>query len=333
MTIESAPGRIRRLGLRDRLLQILIGYGSLLVLVVLVIVFAASSPAGTFLSLANFRNIAAQSAPVGLVALAETITLIAGEFDLSVGYVCSLSGILFFGFMVNQHMAFAPALGLTLLAAAALGVVSGAIVSKLGINAFIGTLGVGIVAVGFNYAYGGGATVAGDVPNIVSQLGLGISAGLSNVSWVWLALAAGLWLFTEQTPYGIHLRAVGGNKDAARLAGVRVSRLKWLAFAASAVLAALGGCLLAMQLGSGEPTAGDGYLLDAFAASFLGTGFYRPGEFTVPGTIVGVLILQVGYNGLAVLGQPTSARYLFEGAILIFSLGIGAGARRVKIGR
>ena len=115
------------------------------------------------------------------MALAETLTMVVGEFDLSVGYVSSLAGVMFIGFMVNRRMGFLEALLLTLVVAAGFGLCNGIIVAKLGVNALIGTLGVGIAAVGVNYLYGGGATMAGTLPNVVTQLGIG-SAGLS--SWL-----------------------------------------------------------------------------------------------------------------------------------------------------
>jgi ribose transport system permease protein len=328
---EQPPSRTVPRSVSDWVLQILTGYSSALMLVVLLVVFA-SMTFSDFATAENFRNIFAQAAPGAMVALAETLTMVVGEFDLSVGYVSSLAGVMFIGFMVNQHMGFLEALLLTLVVAAGFGLLNGVIVVKLGVNAFIGTLGVGIAAVGVNYLYGGGATMAGTLPNVVTQLGIG-SAGLSYVAWVWLGVAVALWLYSEQTRPGIHSRAIGGNQNASRLAGLRVSRLKLAAFIMAAVLAASGGILLATQLGSGEPTAGDGYLLDAFAAAFLGTGFYRAGEFSVPGTVLGALVLEVGFNGLAILGYPTAARYLFEGGILVLALGIGAVARRWRMGR
>jgi|SRR5579859_233706 len=316
----------------DRAFKLVLSWGSGIVLVALVGAFVIAAPT-TFATPDNARNILSQAAPGALVAFGETIALIVGEFDISVGYVASLCGVLFTGFMVNQHFGFTEAVLLTLAVAGSLGLISGLVVTRLGVNALVGTLGVGIMALGLNYLYGGGATIAGPTPNIVSQIGYGRSFGIPNVVLIWLALAVVLWLFSEGTVTGIHSRAVGGNQQSARLASIKVRQLKTLAFVMSALLAACGGMLISAQLGSGEPTAGDGYLLDAFAAGFLGSGFYRAGEFSIPGTVVGVLILQVGYTGLAVLGQPTALRYLFEGLILIFALALSSVVRRMRASR
>ena len=316
----------------DRAFKLVLSWGSGIVLLALLAIFVVAAPT-TFATPDNFKNILAQSAPGALVAFGETLTLIIGEFDISVGYVASLSGVLFTGFMVNQHQPVGEAVVLTLAVAATLGLLSGFIVTRLGVNALVATLGVGIIALGLNYLYGGGGTIAGQTPAIVSQIGFGRSFGIPNTVFIWLVLAVVLWLFSEGTVTGIHSRAVGGNQQSARLASIHVRRLKTLAFVLSALLAASGGMLLSAQLGSGEPTAGDGYLLDAFAAGFLGSGFYRAGEFSIPGTVMGVLILQVGYTGLAVVGQPTALRYLFEGGILIFALALSSVVRRVRTGR
>ncbi len=327
----TAVGRTDANPWKERLFEVLGSWGNGIVLLALLAFFVAAAP-GTFGTLDNFRNILSQAAPGALVAFGLTTVLIVGEFDISVGYVASLAGVLFFGLMVHQGLPFPAALILTLSVGACLGLASGLIVTGLGVSAFVGTLGVGIIALALNYVYGGGASVAGETPAIVSQIGLERTFGIPNTVLVSLVIAIVLAVYSEGTVPGIRSRAVGGNQQSARLASINVPRLRILAFVMSAVLATSGGILLSTQLGSGEPTAGNVYLLDAFAAAFLGTGFYRSGEFSIPGTIIGVLILQVGYTGLAVLGQPTALRYLFEGLILIFALALGSVVRRVQRG-
>jgi ribose transport system permease protein len=325
----SFENRTRRLTASDWVLKILVSYGALIVLAAIVVVFGALRPEA-FFSANNIQNLFLQAAPGGVVALALTLTMIIGEFDLSIGYMASLAGVVVFQAMTEWGTGFLEAVAISLAIALVMGAVSGAVVAKLEINAFVGTLGVGLLAVGLNYEIGGGSTVSGSVPSIVSTIGLGKSAGVANLTLIWLVIALLLWTLTERTRAGVHLRAVGGNSRAARLTGLHVPRLRWTAFMGSALLAATGGIMLATRLGSGEPTGGDGYMLDAFAAAFIGRGFYRPGEFNVPGTVVGALILQTGYTGLAILGQPTSYRYFFSGLIIIVALGIGSLAKKLQ---
>ncbi len=309
----------------ERAIRVTVRYSALIVLFLLIVFFGIKSPSA-FFSSNNLQNIFVQAAPGGVAALALTTTMIVGEFDLSIGYIASLGGLLFFGFMINHHLGFLPAVLAALAITIVLGCFSGFVVSRLKVNAFIGTLGVGFVAVGIIYSFSNGAMIAGNAPKIVDTLGLGTTFNVQNLTLLWVFWIIVLWVITERTPVGTHMRAVGGHSKAAELVGLRVSRLRMGSFIGSAFLAGLAGIMLSMRLGSGEPNAGDGYLLDAFSATFLGRGFYRPGEFNVPGTVVGALILQVGYSGLAIIGMPTAARYYFAGGTLILALALGTVA-------
>lgn len=302
--------------------RFLVNYSALIVLAILIAVFGTLNPSA-FFSLNNLQNIFVQASPGGVVALALTTTMIVGEFDLSVGYMASLAGLLFFGFMVNHHDSFLISVLYALGATSFLGLISGIIVSRLKVNAFIGTLGIGFVAVGIVYSFSNGALITGKTPPIVDTLGLGTILNIQNLTLLWFFCIAILWIVTERTPLGIHMRAIGGHARAAELVGLPVAKIRMYAFICSAFLAGFGGIMLSMRLGSGEPNAGNGYLLDGFSATFLGRGFYRPGEFSVPGTVVGALILQVGYNGLAIIGMPTAAKYYFSGGTLVIALALG----------
>jgi ribose transport system permease protein len=136
-----------------------------------------------------------------------------------------------------------------------------------------------------------------------------------------------LWVLVERTSIGQAIQAVGGNPAAARLSGINVDGIKILGFVASGVCAALTGILLASALGSGTTSAADSYLLTAFAAVFLGSATLRDGEFHVFGTFVGVLIIAVGFNGLAIFGAPTFYQFVFQGAILIVAVGLSSLGR------
>jgi ribose transport system permease protein len=225
--------------------------------------------------------------------------------------------------MVNDHLNFMFSLFASLGVAIALGTVSGFVVSRLKVNAFIGTLGIGFVAVGIIYSFSNGAMIAGNPPEIVNTLGLGSTFNIQNLTLIWIFLIIILWMITERTSIGIHMRAVGGQAKAAELVGLKVPRIRMGAFISSALLAGVSGIMLSTRLGSGEPNAGDGYLLDAFSATFLGRGFYRPGEFSIPGTVVGSLILQTGYTGLAIIRDANLSEILFCWWYFSYCLGIG----------
>jgi ribose transport system permease protein len=139
-----------------------------------------------------------------------------------------------------------------------------------------------------------------------------------------------LWVVLNRTEFGLNVRAVGGNMQAALLAGVHVDRTRIGALMVSSLCAGLTGVMLASQLGSGQPTAGDGLLLQAFAAVFLGSVALRDGEFHILGTLVGVLTIGVGYTGLAIAGAPTYFQYVFNGGLLVLAVALSTTARRFR---
>ncbi|MBN9023166.1 MAG: ABC transporter permease, partial [Rhizobiales bacterium] len=136
-----------------------------------------------------------------------------------------------------------------------------------------------------------------------------------------------LWVILNKTDLGQKMQAVGSNIEAARLSGIRVDRIKLFAFMTAGFCAALTGILLSSLLGSGTLGAGDGYLLNAFAAVFLGSATLRDGEFHILGTLVGALIIAFGFNGLNIFGAPTFSQYIFQGAILIVAVGLSSLGR------
>jgi ribose transport system permease protein len=143
-----------------------------------------------------------------------------------------------------------------------------------------------------------------------------------------IVVLAVLWIILNKTNLGIRMQAVGGNAEAARLSGIRVDRVKIFAFATAGVCAAITGVMLSSLLGSGTLASADGYLLDAFAAVFLGSATLRDGEFHIVGTLVGVLIISVGFNGLSIFGAPSWAQQVFSGGILVLAVGLATLSRR-----
>lgn len=157
---------------------------------------------------------------------------------------------------------------------------------------------------------------------------VGVFLGLPNPIWIMAAVLALLWVVLNRTDLGQRIQAVGGNIEAARLAGIPVDRIKITAFVITGVCAALTGVLLASLLGSGTASAADSYLLDAFAAVFLGSATLRDGEFHILGTLIGVIIINTGFNGLSIFGAETFYQFLFKGGILVLAVALSTVARR-----
>jgi ribose transport system permease protein len=277
----------------------------------------------------NIAEIANEVTITGVIACGLTMALVAQEFDLSIGYVASFAGVLVTGLMGFQHLSIAEAVIVTLGVCAGIGLINGLIVTKAGVNSFIATLGIGTAVIGLNYAYNSGVPVTLNLPDRFLSLSVDSFLGVHIPVYLLAALAIVLWIVLNRTILGQHIQAVGGNVEAARLSGVRIHRTKILTFIMSATCAGAGGILLASKLGSGQSAAGDGYLLNAFAAAFVGSVALRDGEFHILGTIIGVIIVGVGVNGLAVIGAPTFWQYMFEGCLLVGAVALSTIAKRI----
>jgi ribose transport system permease protein len=301
-------------------------YGTIIGLLLMIFFFSVNAPE-TFFSRANFLNILSQASLTAIIAAGLTYTLVVGEFDLSIGNVASFVGLLVCGFMAKEHLPIGLSIALALLIGLAIGSVNGLLVTKVRINAVIATIGVGTMLSGIGFAYSSFPIAAG-VPRDFIMIAVGRTFGIPNPVLIMVVVLAVLWVILNKTDIGQKMQAVGANIEAARLSGIRVDRIKMFAFATAGFCSALTGTLLSSLLGSGTLAAADGYLLDAFAAVFLGSATLREGEFHIVGTLVGVLILAVGFNGLSIFGAPTFFQPIFKGGILVLAVGMSALARR-----
>lgn len=330
-TTAAAPVAVSAIDRRGSALRtglmLLSRYGTLVGLAAMIAIFTIRAPS-IFFNVTNFTNILQQGSLTAIIAAGLTMTLVVGEFDLSIGYAASFAGVLVVGFMALQGMPETVAIVLMLLVGMTIGTVNGIFVTKVRINAVIATLGVGTILVGLSFAYSPFPIVVG-IPPTFSDLALARPIlGIPNSILVMVVVLAILWVVLNKTNLGYKMQAVGGNIEAARLSGVNVDRVKIFAFATAGTCAALTGILLSSLLGSGTSAAADGYLLDAFAAVFLGSATLRDGEFHILGTFVGVLIIAVGFNGLSIFGAPSWAQQVFNGGILIFAVGLSTLSRR-----
>jgi ribose transport system permease protein len=330
-TTAAAPVAVSAIDRRGSALRtglmLLSRYGTLVGLAAMIAIFTIRAPS-VFFDITNFTNILQQGSLTAIIAAGLTMTLVVGEFDLSIGYAASFAGVLVVGFMALQGMPETVAILLMLLIGMTIGTINGIFVTKVRINAVIATLGVGTILVGLSFAYSPFPIVVG-IPPTFSDLALARPVfGIPNSIIVMVVVLAILWVVLNKTNLGYKMQAVGGNIEAARLSGVNVDRVKIFAFATAGTCAALTGILLSSLLGSGTSAAADGYLLDAFAAVFLGSATLRDGEFHILGTFVGVLIIAVGFNGLSIFGAPSWAQQVFNGGILIFAVGLSTLSRR-----
>lgn len=304
-------------------------YGAIIALLILVVVFTYESPE-YFLTKDNLLLILNQAALPAIVSCGLTMVLVTGQFDLSIGYLVSVAGILVTHLMIGG-MSTPLAILVTIGAGVVVGLVNGVLVTRLNINALVGTLGTGTVLIGINYSISGGAPqdVSTLAPGFL-DLAIGDILGIPRLVYYMIAVGAILWVVLNKTDFGRDIRAVGGNSEAARLAGVNVANAVTFAFVLSAVCAVITGVLLAASIGSGQATGGDGYTLNAFAAAFLGSTVMREGQFHIVGTIVGVITVSAGFNGLALIGVPSYAQFLFQGLLLIAAVAFSSLGRRLS---
>lgn len=302
-------------------------FATILGLVAMIVVFSILSPRA-FPSIYNFTNVLNQASLVMILAGGLTVAVIVGELDLSVGFAASLHGILVTGLIVHNQLPIPLALLIVLAAGALVGLVNGLIVTKLRVNSVIATLGSGTIITGLAFAYSAGVPIVAGVPEAFLQLSLGRWLwGIPNNIVVMAVVLGALWVIVERSALGQEIQAVGGNANAARLSGINVDRIKIAGFVMSGICAAMTGILLASRLGSGTTSAGDSYLLTAFAAVFLGSATLRDGEFHILGTFIGALIIAVGFNGLNIFGAPTYSQYILQGGILIAAVGLSSLGR------
>jgi len=303
-------------------------FGALIVLAVLVIVFSIIAPS-YFLTWGNIVQIFNQSALAAIIACGLTLVLAANQFDLSIGYTASLAGIAVAAMLI-AGIPIPVAILLALLLSVGIGVLNSILVTRLGVNALVATLGVGSVAVGINYFISGGAAqpFGAYVPEF-SEISVGTWLGIPRNVYYMVIIVAILWVLLNRTVLGRNIQAVGGNAEATRLVGVNVRAVTSAAFILCSLLAGITGILLAAVVGSGQSTGGDGYTLQAFAAAFLGTAVIREGQFHILGTVVGVVTVATGFNGLAIIGVPSFVQFLFQGILLIAAVSFSTVARKL----
>jgi ribose transport system permease protein len=318
------PRRGRSTGLRA--LGLLEQYGLLAVLIALVVVFSVTLSA-TFPTTFTFRSLLETQSVVALVSLAVMLPLIVGHFDLSVGYVITITDVLVVGLQINQHVPWEAAIGIGLAVSLVIGLCNGFLVTVIGINAFIATLASGTVLYGLAEWYSGGSQIAGNLSNGFIVLTNTIGPIPAPAIYV-IVVAVLLWLLTEHMPSGRIMYVTGANPRAAQLVGIRTRRVIWSAFVASSVLSCVAGIVLASELAVGNSEVGPEYLLQAYAAAFLGATSIRPGRFNVWGTVIAVLILAVAVEGLQQMGASFYVESLFDGGILLVAVALSVYASR-----
>jgi ribose transport system permease protein len=294
-------------------------YAIVVALLTMIALFTIIVPGGTFATQSNFVQMAATVPAAMLVALGLTITLASGDFDLSVGAAMGISAATFVKLNVQDHRSLAQSLAVVAGLALAIGIANGVLVVFVGLNALIATLATGTVLGGLSLAILNNETVPG-VSQSLQDAMLSDVYGTPTPFVIACGTAIVLWYMHELTPLGRRITMVGEGREAARLMGIRVNRLRFGSFVAAAILSALAGIILVGQIGAADPNTGPDYVLPAFAAAFLGATTIRVGRFNPLGTVVAIFLVQVGVTGLQQLGLQSWVVQVFNGTALLVAV-------------
>ncbi len=308
------------------LIRIVSVWGLAILLIGLIVLFSALKPDSfptqfTFTSLANNRSIYA------LAALAVMIPMTAGQFDLSVAGVIGISQILAIGLQTQQALPWWLACLIVLAIGAVVGFVNGVLVTRIGINSFIATLGTGSILLGILQWYTEGRQVIGTLaPDFIALAG---RVGPVPFALIYvIVLAVVLWIVFGYLPFGRKLYVLGENPRAAELNGISATYYVTIAFIIGGLVSAFAGLILQAQLRVGQSTVGQEFLLPAFTGALLGATAIKPGRTNVWGTLVAVAVLAVTVAGLNQLGAPFFVEPLFNGFMLIVAVGLSVTAAR-----
>ena len=305
-------------------------YGSVGLLAVVMVVFTVLSP--EFLTVSNLGGLFKTQAVGASVSLAVLIPLIAGEFDLSVGYMMGLlsleGAVLIQGGITGLTMVV-----IVVATGVACGIVNGILVVYFNISAFIATLATGIIFSALTQGLSNGLPVPVNVPGFLHSMGDNNFLGVGISVWVMIVIAITMLVTLEYTAPGRRLYATGGAERVAFMAGIATKRIRILSFVFAASIIAIGALIQLGTQSAGDPSFGPELLLPGYAAVFLGVTTHRPGYYNVVGTVVAVVLLAVGFDGLSLLGVPFWAEPLFDGSVLLAAVLLARReARQVKVG-
>jgi ribose transport system permease protein len=282
---------------------------------------------GNFVALPNLQNIAQSSVALGLVAVGQSLVVLAGSLDLSVAYVVSVAAVstsVVMGGTGNIPLGVAAALVI----GAVIGLGNGAVIVGLRVNPFIATLGMSLVVRGILNALFD--NFAGSVPESFQSLGYDAVAGVPVSVFLLAAVVAGAWMLLHRTKFGYHLYAVGGNVESARASGIRTGRVVVIAHVLAGMCAAASGMFLASRLGAGAPWVGPdgGYDLESIAAVVLGGTALAGGRGRLLGTVAAVLMLAVLDSVFNQFQANAFVQTLVRGVIIIAAVALYAFRER-----
>jgi len=293
--------------------------GVVYVWIAIIILFSIWAP-DTFPTWDTVRTVLNQNAIAGLMALALIVPLSAQIFDLSVGNAMGLCNVIVAWLLVEQGTPMGLAILLTLAAGVLIGLINATIVIGARIDSFIGTLATGSLMAAVTSILSNDQSIIG--PQLGGSFGDIATTSVQGIAvpvFLMLIVAISVWYLLKYTVTGRRIYATGFNQDGARLTGIKTGKVRYGSLIVSGAVAGVAGVLLCSQVSSGSPEIGPPYLLDAFAAAFLGATQFG-GRFNAWGTVIAVLLLGTGKTGLVLVNAPVWAPSMFSGVVLLLAL-------------
>jgi ribose transport system permease protein len=294
-------------------------YGVLVALICIPVGFSIATPS-TFFTTGNLQTILNTTSVIVFLTLGLTLALVVNEFDLSVSAVLGFTETLLTVLTVNDHVSLVIAVLACLAFGLFLGIAHAILVVKVGVSSFIVTLGSGTILLGVTLQISGSTSISGVSNTLVNAVSTPLVLGLCPAVAYTFALALLLWYVYDHTPLGRYMYFAGKARESARLSGLPVNALRAGSLIACSVVASVAGILEAGTLGGTDPTAGNDYLLPAFAGAFLGATMLKVGRFNPWGALLSVFLLQSGVTGLEFIGLSGWVEYVFNGAALVVAV-------------
>jgi inositol transport system permease protein len=309
----------------------------ILIILIAVVAILTLATGGKFLQPQNLINVVRQMTPIAMLAIGLTVVIISTGIDLSVGSIIGLAAVvatslaqrpeatnlMYPGLSVPVVVPILAGLGV----GAGCGLVNGLLIAGFKIPPFIATLGMMTAARGLALIYSNGRPISALTPEF-NVLGQGVPLGIPVPIILLAAVAILAHVLLNYTRFGRHVYALGGNEQAARVSGINLSRVKVGIYVFSGLLAGLAGMVLAGRIGSGNPTLGTGYELDAIASAVIGGTSFAGGIGTVWGTIVGALLIGSLNTGLDLLNVSNFWQQVAKGVIIVVAIVIDARKNR-----
>jgi ribose transport system permease protein len=319
MSATAAVPLPRRRFSRDWIVAQLIRRAMLIVMLLVIAFFSYRSL--RFSSLDNLQTILIAAAPFALIALGQTLVILTGGIDLSVGSIIAVSAMTGASIAKSHPGQVWMTVGAAMLVGLLAGAINGFLVSRVDVPPFIATLGMLTAGSGIAFVIGHGAPING-LPAEFGTIANTKVLGLQIPVLLMIIGIVGFGIAMRRTAYGMRIYAVGGNRTAAEIAGVNARRTLFSVYAVSGLLAGISGVMLSSRVSSGPPTLGQGYELDAIAAVVIGGASLMGGRGTIWGTALGLLLIQTLNNGLDILLVPAYWQNVIKGVLIVAAVAV-----------